>query len=478
MIGHWIIIIFSIIVLFAVLFKPKSLLYFYAASLPLFGVIAEMGVQVTPVLLVSLGMILGMGIMGLHKIKIMTILLPYLIYTIILSIVMSFYLPDMVNHFPLFRGKLRWISQLVVFFLLFAPVIYIKFYKPSLEQLYKMIDVFLWAVVILCFSGILQLIVFKVAGKDIFPINLFSSISDKDVLRSGLSKIGTDQKILRMSALGGGEPKNFGYTCVIAFNLHLIRWLFKKPSGYFIVFTNLCMSALFLICILLSLSTQAYLLLAVNMVLLILFLLFLIGPRSKRLIIMFLLLCIGAFIVIKNDYASRLIEARIYERLAETGVVEDFNETIIDFLKDNPKFIIFGTGLGNIHFWAYEYIPHEFKYYMRNSVFVAKAGLLRLISEQGLVGLMLFISIVIHLIIKLHRRIKNGDRLMSSIALVFLVVVITDFFMSADASAYYVFSFVICFGVLNGSAISTMKIRYNDKNKSKLPVLMNGVIPD
>jgi hypothetical protein len=57
----------------------------------------------------------------------------------------------------------------------------------------------------------------------------------------------------------------------------------------------------------------------------------------------------------------------------KTGAIEDFNQTIYNFLDDNRGFLVLGTGMGNVHFWSADYIPREFKYYMHNSVYVAKA---------------------------------------------------------------------------------------------------------
>ena len=60
--------------------------------------------------------------------------------------------------------------------------------------------------------------------------------------------------------------------------------------------------------------------------------------------------------------------------------------------------------MGNIHNLAYRYIPSENMYYMADSIFVAKSGYLKLLSELGMVGLVAFSAIFF----QLHRRLSFG----------------------------------------------------------------------
>ncbi len=417
-------------------------------SLPFYGIIAEVGVQVTPVLVVSVGMIISLLLMGIQHITFPKVLVPYVIYILLLSICMSFLLPDQVQHYPLFRGRLRWVSQLFVFFLLIAPIIYYFNRRPSVKELVTIGNVFIWTAVFLCLTGLFQLYIYNTTGKDIFPINLFSQIKEKEDLRSALSKIGGNLKIFRVNGIGGGEPKHFGYTSVIAFNLHIINWIFRGASVTKVRLVNIGIAILFLVSILLSLSTQSYLLLAMDVLLLLLLMLIKLGFNSKRLLLTMGFVVLAAFVLLENKYSSKLIEARIYERLLETGAVEDFNETIMSFIKDEPGYIWFGTGLGNVHFWAYDYIPKEFRYYMQDSVFVAKAGILRIVSEQGIAGLLLFLVVIMYILINLWKARKSLDYGIGYIAFCFLIMVIMDYFVSSDSSPYYVFAILFGFSVL------------------------------
>ena len=57
---------------------------------------------------------------------------------------------------------------------------------------------------------------------------------------------------------------------------------------------------------------------------------------------------------------------------------------------DNPRWLVFGSGLGNIHNLSADYIPPDQLYYMQDRIIVAKSGYLRQFSELGVVGFVLF----------------------------------------------------------------------------------------
>lgn len=440
--------VFAIIVAITLIWRPRYLLFLYSMSLPFFGVIAEVGLQITPVLVVSLGMLCSLSLSRWRNLCIPTVLAPYIIYVILLSITMAFFLPESVARFPPLRGEFRWISQIVVFILGLSPILFIVNTKASSEDLRRMVEVFIWTTLILAISGFVQLYVYRMTGKDLFPINMFAPGQEEDDLRSALSRISESLKVLRMSALGGGEPKHFGYTCVVAFNLLFLHWMYFSRGRFFAGVKTILSAGLLIACVFLTLSTQAYLLLGLNVLLLGVVLILTIGLKKRRVLLLMIILIAGSAMILKNAYTSSLIEARIYERLGETGAVEDFNVTILNFLKENPKYSIFGTGLGNVHFFAFDYIPKEFKYYMKDSVFVAKAGLLRIISEQGFVGLFFFLLILVYLGIKLNDRNVMIPQEWKYLGFYFLVITISNFMISSDSSPYYIFSIAICFALI------------------------------
>ena len=447
MLGYITIGFFSLVVFWAAFFKPKALFQLYAFSLPFFGVIAEVGLQITPVLVVALGMLIYLILSVLPRLYMPIAMIPYLFYIVAVCLIMSFFLPDAVSKFPPLRGELRWISQIIVFILLITPIVFLYNLRPSKGEILSMLNVFIWTTTFLCFTGLIQLYIYKTTGKDIFPINMFSPGEKEDIVRSALSRLSENIKVLRMSALGGGEPKHFGYTCVMAFNLLFIRWIYIQNSGIRGGIINLLIALLLIVCVFLTLSTQSYILLGLDVILLLLLMLTLVGLRKKKVLVLILFMGIGSVLILRNAYTRTLIEARIYNRIEETGALEDFNLTILNFLQDNPRYLLFGTGLGNVHFFAFPYIPNEFKYYMRDSVFVAKAGLLRIVSEQGIVGLVLFLGMIGFLVIRFSRHSPDIEQQWRYLGLSLLLVTFINFLISSDSSPYYILSIAIGFAL-------------------------------
>ena len=93
---------------------------------------------------------------------------------------------------------------------------------------------------------------------------------------------------------------------------------------------------------------------------------------------------------------------------------------------------------------------------MKDSVFVAKAGVLRIVSEQGIVGLILFLCVVIFVLLHLWRERKYLNSSLGYVSFCFLIIVILDYFVSSDSSPYYVFAILFGFAVLQQKKLCTV----------------------
>src|SRR6187401_937415 len=109
MLGYVTIGIFAVIVMITAFIQGKALLYLYAIGLPFFGIIAEIGVQVTPFLIVSVGMILHIALKK-GPLQLPKALMPFILYAIFITFLMSFFLPVEVYNYPPLRGRYRWIA--------------------------------------------------------------------------------------------------------------------------------------------------------------------------------------------------------------------------------------------------------------------------------------------------------------------------------------------------------------------------------
>jgi hypothetical protein len=81
----------------------------------------------------------------------------------------------------------------------------------------------------------------------------------------------------------------------------------------------------------------------------------------------------------------------INDRVTDRDKIEDWDAVVLEGLKENPQYLMFGSGLGNIHNIAAPYIDRfENLAFMEENIFTAKSGYLRIISECGFVGFILF----------------------------------------------------------------------------------------
>jgi len=114
--------------------------------------------------------------------------------------------------------------------------------------------------------------------------------------------------------------------------------------------------------------------------------------------------------------------------------MEDWNEAVMGFISDHPKYLLTGVGLGNIHLYAQKYIPDYALHYMADNVFVAKSGFLRILSETGIIGFLLFLISCLKPITSLFKFRKKDDLILLSI--IIGVYSLIDFFLSWDGPNY------------------------------------------
>jgi hypothetical protein len=92
---------------------------------------------------------------------------------------------------------------------------------------------------------------------------------------------------------------------------------------------------------------------------------------------------------IAQIFADRTLN-RLTDESQGAGL-EEFNIAIIEFLKESPKFLLTGVGMGSVHLFAMDYLPEVTKEYAKGVVFVAKSGALKWVSEWGVVSLSLWL---------------------------------------------------------------------------------------
>lgn len=303
----------------------------------------------------------------------------FMLYAIVDTMVMSiFFINDYMQLGGFFRSEGRFIAQIILMLITFSIVPLAYNYIKNIDDAIKYLKVYLYALILLVILGWIQFFTYKITGVDIFPLG----IDEYGNFRTGIF-----DKIFRMSSLGG-EPKGFSMSLTIGF---FIIHIFNNYGIRFFKY-DIVLKYLFIYTAFATLSTSGMVLFAI----LLFVYQFYIAIKSKKyfklnrknIFYSFIIVAIISFLLFRYwDFISMIIEQRIFER---DLVHEDYDKPIQIFLTNFPEYLFLGSGLGNIHNLAAPYISFESLHYMKNTIFLAKSGYLRTISELGLIGFSLF----------------------------------------------------------------------------------------
>lgn len=318
----------------------------------------------------------------------------YFAFSVIVTVIMTLiYHGQFLDLGGFFRSEGRFISQIILLALSLSIIPLSYNYLKRLKDVKSTIKTFLNAVLVLTILGWFQLVIFYLFHYDIFPL----ALSKEGIIRSGVWNT-SGFNFFRMSSLGG-EPKSLSITFVLGF---FILKVFNKNNLFIYGKFDKVIKLMLLISTIATASTSGLALLIILYISDFLFDLFRSKIRLRTQNILFAILTFGIFISIISvywEYVSVYINARLLDR---NLVGEDFDYPIQKFFIDHTEFLLFGTGLGNAHNFAHPYIPSETSHYMVDSIFVAKSGYLKLISEIGIIGFFIFCLIPLSIYSKLQ----------------------------------------------------------------------------
>ena len=290
----------------------------------------------------------------------------------------------------------RSIAQIAVFLLEVAPVVVVPFIVRQWSVIGQMAGVLIRSNVILATIGWLQLAVWNATGRNLLPIGGIGNwLGGAESVRGAVETV-NGTAVLRMSSFGG-EPKGLGQNLVLALLLVQCRFLVR---GSQLSRRSLSIWAFLMLSSLATLSASAVYLWLIGTVVQLSLLFFRAmsrrgGSSIKQLrsmagvLLLVVGILFGGLAVIGQQ--GDVLKASFNRRVIERDPIEDFDAAIGDFLLAEPFRIPMGVGLGNAHLYADSYLPPEARRYAAGTAFVAKSGYLRLISELGLVGLVLFV---------------------------------------------------------------------------------------
>lgn len=404
-----------LIVSFALaLFKPRTALFAAVFLVPWQGLYVDVGLGVTPylVLIASLFAISLLAALARRK-KAKRVALGAFILVIAYAVIWSLsqipFLPEsIVGGGVLRQPAVRSTLQIVMFLITISPLWIVPMYMRARSDLISIGSMYIISCALLAFVGWLQIVIWIATGTDPLPIGFINGLLGGGIAeRSGIFHV-MDVGYYRMSSLAG-EPKNLGVVLAVALLLLQSGAAAKlRHAKWLWVFFFVSMVA--------TLSTMALLgWLGASLFQL------LIGPKltfklpTARLLrdmfrwsfALILLLFVAVFAE-KYIPIFDLIELRTTGRVSESesGVLEDFNVAVLDFLVDQPIWALTGTGLGNVHLYADAYLP-DWAVWAHGATFVAKSGALRWVSELGVISLLVFIYWVL---VRINRSVVLGHQ--------------------------------------------------------------------
>jgi len=368
----------------------KNLFFGYVFILPFFGLMVDLGINLTidRVLALIMGLVLLFNFRKINHKTVPIFVTIFIVYAIILTLIMSLFIPMSIYDPSIFRGQWRSIFQLLMFLLNIVPLIFALTYLDKADDIKKAAKVFLSSISILAVLGLLQFAVWYINGKNIIPLNILRpSINQITVL---LTVDGSN--FLRVSSLGG-EAKHFALSLVFGLNIIFVKMFYHKKS-----WSDLFLAMLLFLVLILTFSTQGYVLLTAGIITFIVGLLFLEGLGKTRkiflLLIPFVLFSVLLFYYYPNLWQSILNRSseRVWQPYVGISNVDEFNTAVLGFLAYSPVYWVIGVGWGNMQYYARDFLTTWTQTWTSpDLVFGAQSGILRIVSELGIPGLLLFL---------------------------------------------------------------------------------------
>jgi hypothetical protein len=383
--------------------RPWAGVLVCVALLPWSGVEVDPGIRLTAYRLVLFGWIAALAVRGLSRMRRRTPTsgegrlslwgIAFLAYATVWSLVQLAFVPtsDVAGSALRAVPQFRSIGQIAWFLLRFAPLLLLPAVLSRMEQGVTATRVYLGSLALLAVVGFVQLGVWTATGVDVAPIGGVAELLGGDAgVRHGIFAA-FGRRLLRMSSFGG-EPKGLGQSLAVGLLLLQAGWFVTgtRPKRLAVLWV------LLFVAMLTTVSTSALYVWSGGTVLLVGYLA-LARPAGRASVPLYTL-GLGAsclLVVTVLVSAAGLTPAEFGDVLAARTVdrrlIPDFDLAVWGFLLEHPAWGVVGVGLGNVHTYAASHIPEFARRYMESSVFVAKSGYLRLLSEVGVVGLVLFL---------------------------------------------------------------------------------------
>lgn len=380
--------VLSCILLFKIIRRDYDLLHTAIFVLPFHSWFYNLGLNLTVYQILTLLMLFQAAIRRRNLLYVgnKNIVLFFL-YAVLNTVIISVFFVDEFRILGgFFRSEGRFVAQIALLMISLSIIPLAFNYIKVIEDVRLYLKTYLSALSVLSFLGWVQYLVYSSSAVDIFPL----SVDAVGRFHSGLYAF-EGSNIFRMSSLGG-EPKGFSMSLIMGAS---IIHIFNRNRIYFFRH-DVALKYIFAFTAFATLSTSGAVLFAILLFVYIAYQSLKAGAsirlNSKRVLYgMGLFILTVSLLGVYWGTVAQLVEQRVFDR---TVLSEDFDAVIQIFLSEFPGYLVFGAGLGNIHNLAYPYVPVYWMHYMGDSIFVAKSGYLKLISELGVVGLSMFLIMV------------------------------------------------------------------------------------
>lgn len=279
---------------------------------------------------------------------------------------------------------------------------------------------------IVAYGAILQVLVVRVAGINIFPI-----IAPDGTVRSEYIR----DLVFRASSFAG-EPKHLGIIMSIGLTLCFLARLMRISIGRSLAIHK---PMVMITALLLGLSTTGMVLTAICIG----FAATVFISRLRKVDILVVGITL-TFVIVQvlgagDDFAAALLGQ--LDRIE----FEIQDQSVISGLLNNPVFLVTGTGLGNIHLIAVDFLPPEFPLF-RDRGYKANSGLWFIIGDSGLIGLFLLLTgqiFVIQSYLRMRKYLTALQRQEAITVLGILLITIVSFLFRFDVLLFLASGFAV-----------------------------------
>ena len=428
---------FLLVILFLVVWaavdRPRWVLFAAIFLAPWSGLVIDVGVRLAAFQIVMATLAVALLLSLLHRplamrmLPVSSLFVILCIYVVIRSLIQIPFLPALEVSGGQLRSPLTRASfQILRFALDVSPVLVVPLLLRGSRDVWHAGKVYILSCMILAILGWFQLASWYGTGWNPLPLGLVdslfgrgASLADAPLLREGIA-IYNGVPLYRMNSLGG-EPKDLSVAFAVALLLlqvAMIQWGNIGGRRSKLVWPFLFVSMLATLA-----TTGLVIWLLGTLSMLALHLTFRFGGQRRVVFTRWLWMSVSvpavivvigaAFVSISGVVRTTELLDIAKERTIRRASIEDFDAAVIGFLADQPHYAVIGVGLGNVHLYANDYLP-DYAAFARNTAFVARAGSLRLLSELGTAGLLLFLAWIVAQIGLLVRRAKLSARSPSS----------------------------------------------------------------